>query len=518
MFKNLKIGQKLFFVFATILAVFTAGFITVLFSLISIHEATSEMYNQGLIGIENLIEADRDAYQSSIAIADLFISGSGASAEKQKELYDAVDSNLVQVRERFDKFTAVYALVSDVKHPAFGVFESNYALLSANTNKVKTLLTSFDISAARDVYSGAYSQSFEAARGAMDELTNVMLAETEDNYQQADRSYRQILLQLGAILAGILLISIVFALVLARSITNPVDTVKKFVEAIGNGDLTAALDASLQKQKNEFGELSRSLSEMRERLVDVIAGARDVSMTVKTGSLELSNSAQSLSIGATKQASIAEEVSASMEEMSGTIQQTADNAMQTDKIAVKASADAEKSGVAVKEAVDMMNQIATKISIIEEIARQTNLLALNAAIEAARAGEHGKGFAVVASEVRKLAERSQSSAGEIGSLSSTTVGAATNVGALLDQLVPDIKKTADLVQEISAATAEQRSGVDQSTSAIMQLDSVIQQNASVSEELASTAEELSGQAEQLADLLQYFKIPEESWTKQIVQV
>ncbi|HPX47194.1 MAG TPA: methyl-accepting chemotaxis protein [Treponemataceae bacterium] len=518
MFRNMRIGQKLFVVFAVILVVFTFGFVSVLFSLMRINEATSAIYNRGLVGVENLIEADRDAYQSSMALADLFILENNAGSGKKQELMEAADTNLVQVRERFEKFTVIYLEIHAGKHPAFGVFDTHFSLLLSITGKLKALLASGEYAAARDIYLGTYSESFEAARGAMDELTTVMLEETEDNYQQAVNSYRQILVQLGVVLAGILLLSVFFAIALSRAITRPVDEVKKIVEAIGKGDLTVAMDASLLAQKNEFGELSRALSEMRERLVDVIAGVRDVSLTVKTGSVELSSSAQALSVGAAKQASIAEEVSSSMEEMSGTIQQTADNARQTDTIAVKASLDAEKSGTAVKEAVDMMNQIATKISIVEEIARQTNLLALNAAIEAARAGEHGKGFAVVASEVRKLAERSQSSAGEIGSLSGTTVAAASNVAALLEQLVPDIKKTADLVQEISAATAEQRTGVDQSTSAILQLDSVIQQNASVSEELASTAEELSAQAEQLADLLQYFKIPDESWTKEIDRV
>ena len=186
-----------------------------------------------------------------------------------------------------------------------------------------------------------------------------------------------------------------------------------------------------------------------------------------------------------------------MEEMASNINQNADNAMQTEKIAMKAALDAEESGKAVTEAVSSMNEIASKISIIEEIARQTNLLALNAAIEAARAGEHGKGFAVVASEVRKLAERSQNAAGEISELSASSVDIAEKAGDMLLKLVPDIKKTAELVQDISAASREQNNGVNQINNAIIQLDSVVQQNASASEEMASSAEELSGQAEQL---------------------
>jgi methyl-accepting chemotaxis protein len=194
-----------------------------------------------------------------------------------------------------------------------------------------------------------------------------------------------------------------------------------------------------------------------------------------------------------------------MEQMGANIKQNNDNALQTEKIALKAAEDAQEGGKAVTETVAAMKEIAGKISIIEEIARQTNLLALNAAIEAARAGEHGKGFAVVASEVRKLAERSQKAAGEISQLSASSVGIAEKAGQLLVRIVPDIQKTAELVQEISAASGEQTSGAEQINKAITQLDQVIQENAAGAEELSSTAEELNSQAEQLQTAMSFFK-------------
>jgi methyl-accepting chemotaxis protein len=192
--------------------------------------------------------------------------------------------------------------------------------------------------------------------------------------------------------------------------------------------------------------------------------------------------------------------------MNATIRQNSDNALQTEKIALKSANDALESGKAVAETVNAMKDIAAKISIIEEIARQTNLLALNAAIEAARAGEHGRGFAVVASEVRKLAERSQVAAAEIGKLSGTSVGVAEQAGAMLAKLVPDIQKTSELVQEISAASKEQAGGADQINSAIQQLNQVVQQNAGAAEEMSSTAEELSSQAEQLQSVMAFFRV------------
>jgi methyl-accepting chemotaxis protein len=213
-----------------------------------------------------------------------------------------------------------------------------------------------------------------------------------------------------------------------------------------------------------------------------------------------------MSQGSTEQAAAAEEASSSMEQMASNIRQNADNAQQTEKIAQKAAEDAKDGGQAVTDAVKAMKQIAEKISIIEEISRQTNLLALNAAIEAARAGEHGKGFAVVAAEVRKLAERSQEAAGEITQLSGSSVEVAERAGGMLEKLVPDIQKTAELVREISAASSEQNSGAVQINKAIQQLDQVTQQNASSSEEMASTSEELAGQAESLQEAISYFRI------------
>jgi methyl-accepting chemotaxis protein len=196
-----------------------------------------------------------------------------------------------------------------------------------------------------------------------------------------------------------------------------------------------------------------------------------------------------------------------MEQMVASINQNADNARQTEAIAVKAAADARESGVAVDQTVAAMRDIAGKIGIIEEIARQTDLLALNAAVEAARAGEHGRGFAVVASEVRKLAERSQAAASEITGISRSSTQVAQRAGELLSKLVPDIQRTADLIQEISASSQEQSQGAVQVNTALQQLDLVIQQNASASEELASTAEELSAQAEQLQASVSFFQMP-----------
>ncbi len=276
-------------------------------------------------------------------------------------------------------------------------------------------------------------------------------------------------------------------------------------ERLSQGDLNAEI--KIQSGKDKLG---KALEAMIVKLREVVGEVRSAADNVAAGSQQMSSTSEEMSQGATEQASAAEEASASMEQMGANIRQSAENAGQTEKIALKSADDAKEGGRAVTETVAAMKAIAEKISIIEEIARQTDLLALNAAIEAARAGEHGKGFAVVASEVRKLAERSQTAAGEISQLSSSSVDIAEKAGEMLDRLVPDIQKTAELVQEIAAASSEQNAGAEQINSAIQQLDQVTQQNASASEELASSAEELSGQAEQLTDTIGFFKLDDAS--------
>ena len=328
-----------------------------------------------------------------------------------------------------------------------------------------------------------------------------------DRAEQAreDGSRAQMLL-LGLVIAS-LLIAVASATWIALNISRGLAKAVGLAEAVALGDLSQQIQVS---SDDEIGDLVKSLNTTVEKLRAIVSEALMAARNVSAGSQELSASAEQLSQGATEQASSAEEASSSMEEMAANIKQNAENAGQTEKIAAQSAKDAEASGIAVGRAVEAMQTIAAKITIVQEIARQTDLLALNAAVEAARAGEHGRGFAVVASEVRKLAERSQAAAAEIGALSVDTVKVAQEAGTMLSKLVPDIKKTAELVEEITSACREQDVGSSQVNQAIQQLDKVGQQNASASEQVSSTSEELASQAEQLQATIAYFKIDHEA--------
>ncbi|BCS89096.1 methyl-accepting chemotaxis protein [Pseudodesulfovibrio sediminis] len=298
-------------------------------------------------------------------------------------------------------------------------------------------------------------------------------------------------------------VGILLAWLIARGIIGPLRKGMDFAEIVSSGDLTATVDLN---QNDEVGQLARSLTEMADKLKIVVSDVNSSTDSVSSGSEELSASAQSLSQSVVEQAASIEQISASVEEMSAGVRSNAESAKQTEVIATKAAKRAKQSGEAVTEAMDALRAIAERITIIQDIARQTNLLALNAAIEAARAGEHGKGFAVVAAEVRKLAERSGQAAEEISGLSESSLGVADRAGQMLVELVPDIGKTAELIQEIASSSIEQDKGVSGISSSVDQLDVVVQTNASASEEMASTAEELSAQAQNLAEAMTFFKV------------
>jgi len=426
-----------------------------------------------------------------------------ASAKKDENEQAEVTQSLKRHQKVFrDSIQALDAapLSDTIKESVNKVRPSMEIYLKSAESSVNLAFT--DLKAANEGYA-AFNTAFGNLEKEMEQLSDrIELAskQTREFGNETAETFKS-LMAIASLIAGVLLS--LFGFTLSRSITRPLAQAVAAAETVALGDLTVKTES---KAQDETGQLLRATGVMVNKLSSVIAQVRGVADSLAGASGQVSASAQSISQAASEQAASVEETSASIEQMTASINQNTENAKVTDGMAAGAAKQAREGGEAVNQTVTAMKSIAEKIGIIDDIAYQTNLLALNAAIEAARAGEHGKGFAVVAAEVRKLAERSSVAAREIGDVAKGSVSLAERAGKLLDEMVPSISKTSDLVQEIAAASEEQASGVKQVNAAVTQLNQATQQNASASEELAATAEEMSGQAEQMQELMGFFKL------------
>jgi len=500
MFKDMKLSKRLGIGFAILVVIMLILIGVGVMAMSKVDDDMQRIVETNNVRIMEVSNIDDNISKIAINVRNTILN---KNLEKKKEYQERI----AKFREAYEKsFKRVEELTSASDTKAFELInkikESSKALTALNI-KISELAIAGNEEEAEQIRTKEGGPAEVLVGKEIDDLMDHNMERNKIRYEEAVATYitsRNTMFGLGVVAV---LLAIGIAVFLTRSITRPLEVAMGIANRLADGDLTIKVEAS---SKDETGMLIEAMARMVSKLKEIVSEVQSAADNVAAGSQEMSATAQQMSQGATEQAASAEEISSSMEQMASNIRQNTDNAMQTEKIAVKSSVDAKDGGKAVTETVAAMKQIATKISIIEEIARQTNLLALNAAIEAARAGEHGKGFAVVASEVRKLAERSQTAAGEISQLSTTSVAIAEQAGNMLNKMLPDIQKTAELVQEISASSKEQDTGAEQINKAIQQLDQVIQQNAGAAEEMASTTEELSSQAEQLKATIAFFTL------------
>lgn len=495
---NLKISTKLLIGFMAM--AFIAGAIGVI-GVVNIRKIESEsnkMYEHITVPISQMGIISTDFQRVRVNLAKILLAANKEEVERYNGDIKQLGAEISKTGEEYEK-----TILDAEGKTLYKEFLDTRVVFRPLIGKIVELAEAGRKDDAAAIYNGEATTAAMAELAAINKLVdyNVKLAkETAENNEALSVSAVKFTITMAV---GGIILAISLGVFIARIISQPLKEAVDVSNKLADGDLTVSFAA---KSKDETGQLLTAMWNMVEKLKAVVVDVKNAADNVAAGSQELSSGSEEMSQGATEQAAAAEEASSSMEQMSSNIRQNADNATQTEKIAVKSADDAKEGGKAVNQTVEAMKEIAGKISIIEEIARQTNLLALNAAIEAARAGEHGKGFAVVAAEVRKLAERSQHAAGEISQLSASSVQVAEAAGEMLTRMVPDIQRTAELVQEISAACKEQDTGAEQINKAIQQLDQVIQQNASASEEMASTSEELASQAEQLQSTIAFFRV------------
>jgi len=474
MLNDIKIGVKLIggFICVALIAVLIG--ITGILCQNSLQKNTVDLYEKGTVSTARLMEMTYDLQEMRIGSRDLML-----NADKNKYA-----GKILAAREELNKDSQAFekTIASEGTRRDYDDFTAAHKRYEVFLDRMIALCESGNIKDAVQVLSGNDAAAAVAATmDSFEKLKQDKLRSSEDRMKQSSATAsRSSWIMILATVIG-LMIAILLGWKLTSSIANPVRNVASVLEGLAAGDLTRHIEVH---GTDEIGQMERCAGDLSTSLIRIIAEVRTIASEVSAASQAISTASIQVSKGASSQAAAAEEASSSMEQMVSNIKQNADNAQQTDKIANKSAKDGHESGQSVLDAVTAMKEIASKISIIEEIARQTNLLALNAA------------------------ERSQKAAGEINQLSGSTVQVSENAGVMLNRLVPDIQRTAELVQEIAAASREQDTGAEQINKALQQLERVIQQNASAAEEMASTTEELSGQANQLVSTLAFFRTGE----------
>ncbi len=510
-FTNMKIGTKLGFGFAIVLILMAVMGFSALNQMDKVNQQSTDITTNWLPATRFILDLNTNTSDFRIAELSHII----ATNETDMQRFEAtLNTVLEQINTNKKAYQALIS--SDEERALFDQFNTEYQQYLQYHQQILQLSRQLKTEEAMQIINGPSQKLFDSSSALALKLAALNTKGADDASLMGDEIYASSRHMVMIVMSISLVLGILIATVIVRNLLRQLGGeptyAAQLVSQVAAGDLTV----QVKLKSGDHSSMLAGIAQMVVKLSSIVGEVRSAADNLSSASEEVSSTAQTMSQATSEQAASVEETSASVEEMSASVGQNAENAKVTESIASKAAQLATDGGQAVEQTVTAMKSIANKISIIDDIAYQTNLLALNAAIEAARAGTHGRGFAVVAAEVRKLAERSQVAAQEIGEVARNSVSLAEKAGSLLSDIVPGILRTSELVQEISAASDEQSSGASQINIAMSQLNQITQQNAASSEELAATAEEMSGQAEQLQELIGFFKVgPSGSFSSQL---
>jgi methyl-accepting chemotaxis protein len=466
-------------------------------------KALGALYNTNMEGVITSVNTINDCTTKALVINNQLL-----ACFKKKNINEANGIYLNYTNARLSYLSYRMYLLDDKREMAISYIKNSIAEAEKmNDTEILSIIKSYSVLFDKAMKAIHQQQEYDKILSTTGpQIITVTHQLTEEVQQNTNATFSAAI----TLIIFFFIVSVISGLIVSLFVTKQITkTVSKSVEmskSFSEGNLTFRMKDEDLNSKDELGDLARSLHLMGTKIKEIVSNIQEGSQNILSTGEQTSTTSQILSQGANEQAASVEEISASIEEMTANIQQNTDNAKQTEHIALNISENMKKVAEASQKSLESVKDITTKISIINDISFQTNILALNAAVEAARAGEHGKGFAVVAAEVRKLAEQSKVSANEIVEISANSLRVTEAAEKRIRELIPEIEKTAVLVQEITSASIEQNSGASQINNAIQELNNVTQENASAAEELASNSEELANQADVLLQTVHFFKI------------